>query len=310
MDYFKILNLNREPFSNSPDPGLFFQSPGQLTCLQQLELSIRLRRGLNVVIGEVGTGKSTLCRQLIIRLSESEGEQREIETSLIMDPAISTPREFLSVVSVCFGLKPPLKMASEWQIKEKIKETIYQKGVEEKKIIVLIIDEGQKIPVFALEILREFLNYETNESKLLQIVIFAQNEFKEIMYDHKNFLDRVNGYYMLTPLNFRETKGMIEFRLQQAAHPAQVPKLFTKPSYWAIYGATGGYPRRIVTLCHHLLLAMIIKNRIKVNWFLVRVTVGRDLPENTVKGVWTKTSTFLGAFLLLLLIVLFFFTRI
>ena len=67
MDYFTILNLNREPFSNSPDPDYFYHSRQHLDCLQKLELSLHLRRGLNVIIGDVGTGKTTLCRQIICR---------------------------------------------------------------------------------------------------------------------------------------------------------------------------------------------------------------------------------------------------
>ena len=78
--------------------------------------------------------------------------------------------------------------------------------MDEKKTVVLIIDEGQKLPDFCLEILREFLNYETNENKLLQIVIFAQNEFRRILKRHANFADRVNQFYFLKPLNFRETR--------------------------------------------------------------------------------------------------------
>ncbi|MGD8724773.1 MAG: type II secretory pathway protein, partial [Desulfobacterales bacterium] len=65
MDYFNILNLKQEPFSNSPDPDFFFHSREHRECLQKLELSLLLRRGLNVIIGDVGTGKTTLCRQLI-----------------------------------------------------------------------------------------------------------------------------------------------------------------------------------------------------------------------------------------------------
>ena len=64
MEYFKILNLIREPFSNSPEPEFFYQSPKHIRCLQQLELAIRLRRGLNVVLGDVGTGNTTLCLRL------------------------------------------------------------------------------------------------------------------------------------------------------------------------------------------------------------------------------------------------------
>ncbi|MBW2333990.1 MAG: transposase, partial [Deltaproteobacteria bacterium] len=91
MDYFKILNFKKEPFSNSPDPEFFFESLEHLGCLQKLELSLRLRRGLNVVIGDVGTGKTTLCRQLIRKFS---GEEK-VETYLILDPYFSSPLEFL-----------------------------------------------------------------------------------------------------------------------------------------------------------------------------------------------------------------------
>ena len=75
MDYFSILNLNKEPFSNSPDPEYFFQSRQHYGCLQKIELSLRLRRGLNVVIGDVGAGKTTLCRQLIRRFAGDEGSE-------------------------------------------------------------------------------------------------------------------------------------------------------------------------------------------------------------------------------------------
>ena len=104
MDYFKILNLNREPFCNSPAPEFFFLSTEHLACLQQLELAIRLRRGLNVVMGDVGTGKTTLCRQLILRFTESEDDCHEFQTHLLLDPNFSTPREFLSTVAMTFGL--------------------------------------------------------------------------------------------------------------------------------------------------------------------------------------------------------------
>lgn len=279
MDYFKILNLSREPFSNSPEPEFFFQSMGHLACLQQLELAIRLRRGLNVVMGEVGTGKTTLCRQLILRLAESEEDHPEIETHLLLDPSFSTPREFLATVAAGFGIPGVGSAESEWQIKEGVKNYLFQKGVDEKKTVLLVIDEGQKLPDFCREILREFLNYETNENKLLQIVIFAQNEFREILKAHNNFADRVNRYCLLRPLDFKETRAMIRFRLARASRPADGPRLFTFPALWAVYRATGGYPRKIITLCHQILLAVIIQNRVMADWFLVRATFRRLMPE-------------------------------
>ena len=295
MDYFKILNLSREPFSNSPEPDFFFPSTKHIACLQQLELAIRLRRGLNVVMGEVGTGKTTLCRQLILRFSESEDDRTGVQTHLLLDPSFSNPREFLSTVAMTFGL-PDDAAKSEWQLKESIKNYLFQKGVDENKTVVLIIDEGQKLPEFCLEILREFLNYETNENKLLQIVIFAQNEFKQILKEHENFADRVNQYYFLGPLNFKETRTMISFRLARAGRSSESPFLFTFPGMWAIYRATGGYPRKIVTLCHQILLSLIIQNRVKAGWTMVRSTTARLMPEMIRKDRWATTGV--GAVLL------------
>jgi general secretion pathway protein A len=299
MDYFKILNLNKEPFSNSPEPGFFFQSTGHLACLQQLELSIRLRRGLNVVMGEVGTGKTTLCRQLILRFAESEEDRNEVVTHLLLDPSFSAPREFLATVAIAFGLAVGVA-DSEWQLKESIKNNLFCKGVDEKKTVVLIIDEGQKLPEFCLEILREFLNYETNESKLLQIVIFAQNEFGQILKTHANFADRINQYYLLKPLNFREMRAMIRFRLARASRPAGMPEIFTLPGLWAVYRATGGYPRKIITLCHQILLTLIIQNRIRAGWFLARSASRRLMPEPIRTGRWATASLFTGLFLAIL----------
>jgi len=93
MEYFKLLNLDKEPFSNSPDPDYFFKSRQHNECLQKLELSLRLRRGLNVVIGEVGTGKTTLCRQMIKKFSRDE----QFETHLILDPPHGRCGGFLEV---------------------------------------------------------------------------------------------------------------------------------------------------------------------------------------------------------------------
>jgi len=266
MKYFTILNLTREPFSNSPDPEYFFQSRQHLGCIQKLELSLRLRRGLNVVLGDVGTGKTTLCRQLIRRFATDE----EYETHLILDPQFSGPAEFLSTVAEMFAGRLTADLTNDWQFKEIIKKYIFGRGVDEKKKVVLIIDEGQKLPEFCLEILREFLNYETNEFKLLQIVIFAQKEFEKTLEVHANFADRISLYHILGPMNFRDTRMMIKFRLEQSSEKSKTPALFSYPALWAIHRSTGGYPRKIINLCHQCILAMIIQNKTKVGWFIVR----------------------------------------
>lgn len=256
MDYYRLLNLDKEPFSNSPDPEFFFLSNQHQACLQQLEIALRLKRGLNVVIGEVGTGKTTLCRQML----QIFAGEKNIDAHLILDPDYSSAFEFLCVVAEMFEGRRIARNTDYRQLKEMIKHHLLEKGARQGRIVVLIIDEGQKIPGYCLEILREFLNYETNECKLLQIVIFAQNEFYAIIKDRENFADRINCFYLLKPLNFKDMRQMIRFRLRKAGRLAE-SSLFTYPAMWTLYRATRGYPRKIIHLCHQCTLAMIVKNR-------------------------------------------------
>jgi general secretion pathway protein A len=267
MDYFSTFNLQKEPFSNSPDPRFFFQSRMHMGCLQRLELSIRLRRGMSVVLGEVGTGKTTLCRHLIHDLTADE----KIETHLVLDPGFPDSRSFLHFLASIFHLPSSLcNRGSDWQIKNEIQKYLFRQGFEEGKILVLIIDEGQKIDGSSLEILRELLNYEANECKLLQIVIFAQTEFQKILWEVPSFADRIGLFTKLGPLGLRDTRALIRFRLRMAAGGHPLPELFTPLGYLAIHRATGGYPRKIIHLCHRVLLAMIIRNRTRAGWSAVR----------------------------------------
>jgi len=277
MDYFKILNLRTEPFSNSPDPGFFYRSEQHVACLQKLELAVRLRRGLNVIIGDIGTGKTTLSRQFILQHKDDSN----LELHLILDPSFNSPVEFLNHISGIFGL--PVA-ESEWQMKENIKNYLFKKGVDENKTIIIVIDEGQKLPEFSLEILREFMNYETNEFKLLQVIIFAQNEFRAVMEKYPNFADRVNLCSYLDPLSFKETRALINFRLKQASETGKIPNLFTLPAYWSIFKYSGGRPRKIIQLCHKLLLSMIIQNRSRVNSTMVKACFhATELPRGSAK---------------------------
>jgi general secretion pathway protein A len=297
MNYFKVLGLVKEPFSNSPDPEFFFQSRRHVSCLQKLEISVRMRRGLNVVMGEVGTGKTTLSRLLIRKFSEDE----KIETYLILDPDFKSPIECLSALIELFGLPAAGSDSSEWKLKDNIQKYLFRKGVEEQKIVVLIVDEGQKIAAFFVEILRELLNFEVNEYKLLQIVIFAQKEFQQVLSAYPNFTDRINLVHHLGPLDFSETRSMIRFRLNQAKEAYKIPDLFSLPGYFAAYRATGGYPRKIIHLCHRAMLTMIIQNRKKAGWRLVNWCARMTFPGRSAKWRWAAAS---GAIVLIAVVLL------
>ena len=277
MEYFNLLEFKKEPFSNSPEPEFLFAAPQYNACLQRLELAVRLRRGLNIVIGEVGIGKTTLCRKLIQVLSAADaGDAPAVETFLLLDPAVESRLEFARTVASVLGVSSVAEDDNEWQIKEKIKTFLFEQGVGNQKNITLVIDEGQKIPDDCLEILREFLNYETNSFKLLQIIIFAQPEFRKNLAARANLLDRVNYLCNLKPLSFRQTRAMIEHRIAVASQDPSRPPLFTLGGMLAVYRHAGGYPRKIISLCHQVLLMLIIRGKRQAGWWLVQKCTGEE----------------------------------
>ena len=187
--YLELLNLTREPFSNSPDPDAYYRTPTHEDCLNRLEIAIRLRRGLNVVLGEVGTGKSTLCRCLLRSLNEQSG----IDVFLLLDAGFEDADEFVRHLCELFaGQRPPEGVARRECISV-IQNRVFDKALEQNRNLVLFIDEGQKLSPAALEVLRELLNFETNTEKLLQIVIFGQPELAQIIEGMPNFKDRIRS---------------------------------------------------------------------------------------------------------------------
>jgi len=276
MGYFEVLGLNREPFSTSPDPAFFYQSAAHHSALQRLEISIRLRRGLSLILGDVGTGKTTLGRTLSQSLSESE----EIEMHLILNPLYQSEFQFLESLCKMFGIQKSL--LSSMDCLEALQETLYQKGVVQGKTLLLLIDEGQNLKSPLLEVLRSLLNFETNEHKLLQLVIMAQMEALPRFQRIRNFIDRVNLKYTINPLDQRETLELIRYRLAQAGLKSGQP-LFTDEAMNLIFEASQGYPRKITLLCHKALEEIVIEGKTLVKETMVSLLIERELNQQKVE---------------------------
>lgn len=255
MEYYELFGLKKEPFTLSPDPNFFYPSLHYTECLQRLEISIRLRRGLNLIIGDMGTGKTTISRILINAFKK---EIDRFKFFLILDPSYKSEFQFLTALVRLFNINAQGR--SNLDYKEALQNFLYQMGVEEDRVIVLLIDEGQKLGSAQIEVLRNLLNYETNECKLLQLVILAQLEFLDLIIDHKNFFDRVNFNYRIRPLTLEETKSLIEYRLKMAGQPEE-KVFFTEEAERLIHLYTGGYPRKVIKTCHHALISMYTKGK-------------------------------------------------
>ena len=255
MSYYTVLHLEKEPFSTSPDPNFFYHSREHTTALSRLEISIRLKRGLSLVLGDVGTGKTTLSRALFQLFN---GEEDNFIFHMILDPDFKTEYQFLSCLTKMFGVSPFFR--STLDHREAIEKYLFQKGVEEKKTVVLLIDEGQKLTQPFLEILRTLLNYETNEYKLLQLIIMSQMELLPRLQKIRNFTDRISLKYIINPLDEKETQEMIEFRLRQAGFNGG-RSLFSHEAIREIYEFSQGYPRKIALLCHNALERLVMESR-------------------------------------------------
>jgi len=273
MSYYSILGLNKEPFSNSPDPEFFYESNEHKAALMRLLVEIRLRRGLSVILGDVGVGKTTLSRKLFQMLKE----RSDMLFYMIMDPTAQSEDLFLESLVRTFNIQDQIPgQASILDYKEVIKKHLFQKGVEENKTVVLVVDEAQKLNADSLEILRVLLNYETNEFKLLQLVLFGQMELLPRIKEIKNFFDRIVLKYVINPLDEPETNDLISFRLRQSGFNTDL-RLFTDEAVSEIQRYSQGYPRRINLICHNALRSLIVGNKTVIDGALIRDLVVRSV---------------------------------
>ena len=274
MSYFKVLAFQREPFSTSPDPDFFYLSKEHEAALTNILIELRLKRGLSVILGDVGTGKTSLSRKLIQELNK----RKDVILHIILDPSFENDQIFLTSLARNFDINGINNVipSTLLDLKEDLERFLFQKGVSEKKTVVLIIDEAQKLDEGSLEVLRVLLNYETNEFKLLQLVLLGQLELHSKIMNIPNFFDRISLKYTLNPLDFDETKEMIEFRLREAGYRTKM-RLFLDEAIGEIHQYTKGYPRQITMLCHKALKNLVLKGKFVVDAALIREIIKEEL---------------------------------
>ena len=255
VGYYELLGLTAEPFSMAPDPEFFYKSEIHEDCLNRLEMSLRMNRGLHVIIGDIGTGKTTLSRLLLLRFDDY---MHRYDFYLILNPTWKDGLEFLMFLKKLFRIKN--KPGIKTDTLNQVEHFLLDSTLNSEKKIVLLIDEGQKMGSEQIEVIRSLLNFETNETKLIQVVIFAQSEFKSLLDDHSNFRDRVSFGYVIKPLDKENTAAFIDHRLRIAGLPED-EEMFSREAKEMVYEHTKGYPRKIVVFCHHLIIDMLVSER-------------------------------------------------
>lgn len=231
--------MRKKPFSISPNPSFLFLTPSLKATLHKTRYVIDERQGLTAILGDVGLGKSS-----IVRLLHAEYASRD-DTEAALIPTPNFVSDFAFVREVCgeFGLPARRSLQAQEQELRGHLLSLYAEG----RNAVLFIDEAQRLTPKMLEQIRAFLNYETDEDKLIQIVLVGQIELLEVLRDPKRkaIRSRLFAPSILDPLSLTETRMMLAFRCELA----ELRNPFPDETIDAIYAITGGVPRDVLKVC-------------------------------------------------------------
>lgn len=172
LRYYQHFGLQRDPFLDTADPQFYCELPAVRRNAQRVLTGIEESRGLTVVIGDPGTGKTSLSANLEAALLRDE----KIVIGKILDPTFATDVEFLLAIGRVFGLALPPRSSA--QLKNTLKNFFFDTAVLEEKTLVLLIDEAQNLTDDGLETLRLLLNFQIPQRKLLNLVLFGQTELE------------------------------------------------------------------------------------------------------------------------------------
>lgn len=244
--YEQYFGLKEKPFSLTPDPRFLFLSADHRGALDHLLYGIQRREGFLAITGDIGTGKTTICRVLLERLDPG------VQTALILNPLLNE-REILSAILEDFGItypgQPPRKTLID------LLNLFLLDQAKSGGAAVLIIDEAQNLAPNVLEQIRILSNLETDQEKLLQIILVGQRELREKLESKalRQLNQRISVRYHLAPLSPEETIRYIEHRLAVAGAKGGIE--FTAGAYQAIYHFSRGVPRLINLIADRALLA-------------------------------------------------------
>jgi len=263
--YAAYFGLKENPFSLSPEPRYLFLSQQHRDALNCLVYGIQERKGFVLLSGDIGMGKTTICRSLLSSLDNS------VETALIFNTAVDD-LDLLETILGEYGVD--IKGASRTKKKFiDILNDFLLNNFAAGKTAVLLIDEAQNLSHGVLEQIRMLSNLETETEKLIQIILIGQPEIKNTLMlpALRQLNERITVRYDLKPLSLPEVREYIKHRLTIAQGPGSLK--FTRGAFSLIYNFSEGIPRRINALCDRALLIAYTKNINKIDRKIVRLAV-------------------------------------
>lgn len=262
--YQEFYGFKEMPFNITPDPRFLYLSPTHQEALQHLKYGVQERKGFIVLVGEVGCGKTTLCRRFL-----NEIDPARYDTALILNPRV-TETQMLKAILTELG---ETKLArSQVDLVAQMNRVLLER-IHQGRDIVLIIDEAQNLKFAVLEQIRLLSNLETDQQKLLQIVLMGQPELKEVLAQEelRQLRQRILVHYELHPLSLEDTQRYIHHRLTLAGGMGRPS--FTPWALRAIHRASKGIPRIVNNLCDKSMLSAYIRESDEVNYWDARRAV-------------------------------------
>jgi general secretion pathway protein A len=261
--YNTFYEFKESPFNITPDPGFFFLSQRHQEALSSLVYGIQSKKGFIEITGEVGAGKTTICRCLLSMLDKS------VRTALILNPHLSDIQMLRTIVQD-FGV------TAKGNTKKDLFDAFNRFLLEQLTLgnnVALIIDEAQNLKPVLLEQIRMLSNLETEKEKLLQIVLVGQPELRELLArdNMRQLRQRVAVRYHLTPLNLEEVIQYVQHRLKVAG--ASLSLKFSRTALEIIYRYSKGIPRVINIVCDKALLAGYVQQTFDINEGLVQQAI-------------------------------------
>lgn len=292
--YREYFGLKEFPFSISPDPHYFYVSEGHREALAHLMYGMQVDGGFVLLTGEVGTGKTMVCRRLL------ENVPGNCEIAFILNPKLSSA-ELLAAICDEFRVSYPEDTRSIKDLVDRLNNfllDIHEKG----RKAILIIEEAQNLSVEVLEQVRLLTNLETSQRKLLQIIMLGQPELRDMLAkpELRQLSQRITARYHLGPLAKNEIPSYINHRLSVAGLVRG--ELFPRPTVEMLSRLTGGVPRLLNIMCDRALLGTYLEGKERIDKQTLvnaaREVSGEKINHSTRKKMYCAAGIVLSAVLI------------
>jgi general secretion pathway protein A len=293
--YKKYFGFQTEPFAITPDSELFYCSEQIEEVINVIEYQLNKRRGFLLLTGDVGTGKTILCRTLLNKLVD-------FNTTLILNPFLNE-KEILYYICKDFGIikdNSNINKGGLFHLLTKFLVTSYKKG----KNSLIIVDEAQNLSFEAFEMIRQISNIELEDTKLVQIIFAGQPELidKINLKEYRQLRQRISTVIELGPLTLDDTVNYINFRIQETLHYKRF--LFTNAALKLIYKYTNGIPRDINQLAEISLITAFANNHKTVTRRDVKIAAKEYYKKFVKKKPKITLISLIVIFLIILIILL------